>query len=416
MSIIREVFDVKQVHERCAGIDVHKKNVTVCAITPEETTTKTFGTTTRQLLEMMEWFTNLGIVDVAMESTGSYWKPLFNLLEERGFKPILVNARDVRNVPGRKTDVKDAEWLAQLMQHGLLKASFVPSRAQREERELTRYRRSLIEERAREVNRLQKVLEGCNIKLGNVATDVMGKSGRAILRALLAGENDPEVLAELARGRMRNKKDELAEAMEGTLGPHQRMLLTMQLNRIEEMDRLIEELDREVAKRMRPLDELIERLDEIPGVGRRTAEEVLAETGVDMGRFPTDRHLSSWSGLAPGNDESAGRRRSGRAPKGNPHVRRALVQAAQSAGRTKNTYLAAQLKRIQARRGRKRALVAVAHTILTIMYHMIKDGSRYEELGANFLDRINEEQTVRRAVQRLKALNYDVSLTKRKAA
>lgn len=407
---------MKQVYERCSGMDVHKKNVTVCAITPDETETRTYGTTTRRLQEMIDWLEAMGIRHVAMESTASYWKPIYNLLEARGFEVILVNAHHVKNVPGRKTDVKDAEWLAQLMQHGLLTASYVPSRDQRELRELVRYRRSLIDEQTREVNRLQKVLEGGNIKLGDVASDVMGKSGRAMLKAMLAGEDDPEVLAGLARGRLKSKKDLLIEALEGLLGAHQRMMLRMQLERIEALERHIEELDQEVAQRMRPLDNLIHRIDEIPGVGRRSVEDLLAEIGTDMSRFARDRNLASWVGIAPGNDQSAGKRRSGRTSKGNPHARRTLVQCAHSAARTKNTYLSAQFKRIAARRGAKRAAVAVGHTILTIIYHMIKDGTDYYDLGADHLDRINEEQAVKSAVQRLKALNYDVQLTRTTAA
>lgn len=402
---------MKRVYERCAGIDVHKKNLTVCAITPEKTDTKTFGTTTRQIIHMIEWLGDLGIRHLAMESTGSYWKPIYNLLEVHEFDEILlVNAKHVKNVPGRKTDVKDAEWLAQLMQHGLLTGSFVPSRDQREFRELVRYRKTLIDERAREANRLQKILEGCNIKLGDVATDVTGKSGREILKALVSGVRDTEKLADMAKGRLRNKREQLVEALEGMIGPHQRMMLQIQLGRIEELDRHIETINREVEERMRPFESTISALDEIPGVGERTAQEVLAEIGTDMSQFPTHGHLASWCGMCPGNHQSAGKRQSGRTSKGNPHVRRALVQAAHSAARTRNTYLSAQFKRISARRGAKRAAVAVGHSILVAMYYMIKDGTTYNELGGMYLDQINTEETISRAVKRIQALGFDVSI------
>lgn len=403
---------MKRVHERCAAMDVHKKSVTACAITPEGREIKSFGTMTRPLKEMIGWLEAKGIRHVAMESTGAYWKPIYNLLEERGFELMLVNAQHVKNVPGRKTDVKDAEWLAELLQHGLLKGSFVPSREQRELRELIRYRRSLIEEQAREANRVQKVLEGANIKLGDVATDVLGKSGRAMLKAMVEGEDDPEALARLAFGKLKRKEAELKEALYGAMGPHQRMMLKMQLEHIEALESHIRELDREVEERMRPFEEILERLEEIDGLGRRSSEEILAEIGVDMSRFPTHAHLCSWAGMSPGNNESAGKRKSGRTTKGNPHLRRTLVQAAHSAARTKGTYYSALYKRIAGRRGSKRAAVAVGHSILVTVYHMIKKGTRYYDLGGDYFNKINETRTVKRAVERLESLGYEVTLQK----
>jgi len=399
-------------YERCCGLDVHKKSVTACFLGPEGKETRSFRTMTRDLLELAEWLVERGCTHVAMESSGVYWKPIFNLLEGLEMTVWVVNARDVQNVPGRKTDMKDAEWLATLLRHGLLRPSYIPDRPQRELRELVRYRRSLIEERAREVSRLQKVLEGANIKLGDVVSDVMGKSARAMLEELAAGETDPARLAERAQGRLQAKREDLVEALRGLMGPHQRELLAMQLEHIGFLEAQIEKLDRAIAERMRPFEEALEAVDEIPGVGRRTAEEVLVETGTDMGVFPTAAHLASWAGLCPGNHESAGKRMSGRTRKGNPYLRRALVEAARAASHTKGTYLAAQYHRLAARRGAKRAAVAVAHTILVIIYHLLKHGTRYRDLGADYFERLNEQTIVRRSVQRLEALGYRVTVEK----
>ena len=397
-------------YERCGALDVHKKLVVACVATPEGKETKTFGTMTSELLELADYLVSKGCTHVAMESTGVYWKPIYNILEGTGIEVLVVNARDIKAVPGRKTDVKDAEWICDLLRHGLLRGSFIPDRPQRELRELVRYRKELVRERAREVNRLQKVLEGANIKLGDVATDVMGKSGQAMIEALVVGETDPELLASLAKGRLKKKSEQLASTLRGLIGPHQRMILGAQLEHIRFLDKQIERLNREVEERMRPFDQAVEAIDEIPGIGRRIAEEVLAETGTNMDQFPSAGHLASWAGLCPGNNESAGKRKSGRTRHGNPHLRQALVEAAQAAAHTKDTYLSAQYHRIAARRGAKRAAVAVAHSMIVIIYHMLREGTAYQDLGSNHFDELNRNATVRRAVKRLEALGYKVTL------
>jgi transposase len=399
------------VYDRCAGLDVHKKSVVVCVVTPELKKTRTFGTMTNELIEMREWLTNQEVTHVAMESTGIYWKPIYNLVESSGIQMLLVNARHIKAVPGRKTDVKDAEWIADLLRHGLLRPSYVPDRTQRELRELVRYRRSLIQERADVANRIQKVLEGANIKLSSVATDVLGVTGRAMLKAISEGVDDPDQLLTLIRGRLNSKKAALREAIEGLIGPHQRMMLKSQLRHLSFLEAEIQSVNEEIAKRMASLEAVIVRLDAIPGVGRRVAEDVLAEIGSDMHQFPTARHLASWAKVCPSNNESAGKRLSGVTGKGNRWLRSALVEAAWMASRSKDTYLAAQFKRIASRRGAKRAALAVAHTILVIIYHMISSGHCYDELGGAFFDRRNVQRVVRKSVARLEDLGFRVSLT-----
>ncbi|MBO8161838.1 MAG: IS110 family transposase, partial [Thermosipho sp. (in: Bacteria)] len=319
-------------------------------------------------------------------------------------------AQHIKAVPGRKTDVKDAEWIADLLQHGLLKGSYIPTREQRELRELVRYRKSLINERTREVNRLQKVLEGCNIKLSSVISDIMGVSGRSMLEAIINNVDDPKLLSQLAKGRMKNKRKELERALHGLVGPHQRMLLSVQLKHIDFLEEQIAMLDQEIGERLRPFEEDLELIDTIPGVGRRTAETIIAEIGTDMDRFPTDAHLASWAGMAPGNNESAGKRKSGRTNKGNKALRTALVEVARAASKIKNTYLSAQYHRIAARRGKNRAAVAVGHTILTIVYHILKRRQPYIELGADYFDRCKKKVVVKNALKRLEALGYKVTL------
>ena len=376
---------------------------------------RTFGTMTDDLLALVDWVVAAGCTHVAMESTGSYWKPLYNLLEGV-LEVLVVNAARIKAVPGRKTDVRDCEWIADLLRHGLLQASFIPDRPQRELRELTRYRASLVHERAAQVNRVQKVLEGANIKLAAVATDIMGVSGRDMLAALIGGTADAATMAQFARGRMREKIPQLEKALAGTFGTHQRFLIAQQLAHIDFLDALIERVSAQIAERVRPFEEFIALLDTITGIGRYTAEVLVAEIGVDLRRFPSAAHLCSWAGVAPGNNESAGKRKSGKTRKGSPWLRAALVEAAHAAGRTPHTYLGAQYRRLVARKGKKRAAVAVAHSILTIVYHVLTDREPYADLGGDYFDRRDQQAVQRHLVHRLEALGYTVSLQPKEAA
>jgi transposase len=401
-------------YERCCGVDVHKRTVVACLLTPggdgqPGKEMRTFGTMTADLVALSDWLAAAGSTHVAMEATGAYWKPIYNLLEDR-FVVLVVNAAHIKAVPGRKTDVRDAEWIADLLRHGLLRPSFIPDRPQRELRELTRYRTTLVHERANEVNRLQKVLEGANIKLASVATDILGKSGRDILEALVAGTVDAAALAQLARGRLREKIPQLEQALAGQFSAHQRLLIAQQLAHIDFLEASLECLSAEIGERLRPCEPEQGWLQTIPGGGRRTAETLLAEIGADLSRFPTARHLASWAGLCPGNDESAGKRRSGRTRKGSPWLRTALVEAAQAAARTKDTYLATQYRRLAARRGAKRAAVAVAHTLLVMVYALLTQRTTYHELGAQYFDDRDRQAVERRLVHRLEALGYTVFL------
>lgn len=400
---------MRVLHERCCGLDVHKKTVAACVITPEGQETRTFSTMTNDLLRLADWLRENGITHVAMESTGVYWKPIYNLLEDE-FTLLVVNAHHIKSVPGRKTDVKDAEWIADLLRHGLIKGSFIPDRPERELRELVRYRRSLIQQRSQVINRIQKVLEGANIKLSAVASDVVGVSGRAMLEAMVSGTQDAQALAALAKGSLRHKRDALEQALHGLMGAHQRMMLQSHLRHLDFLDQEITRLDGEVAERMRPFEQDIQRVDAIPGLGRRLIEQVFAEIGLDMSRFPSAGHLSSWARICPGNNESAGKRHSGRTGHANPWLRSSLVEAAWAAVRTRETYLSAQYHRIAARRGKKRAIVAVAHSILVIIYHMLRDHADFQELGGNYFDQRHHVQTTRRAVNRLQRLGYKVTL------
>jgi transposase len=364
---------------------------------------------TDELLTLADWLAAADCTHVAMESTGVYWQPIYNLLEDR-FQLLLVNARHIKAVPGRKTDVRDCEWLADLLRHGLLKPSFVPERPQRELRELTRYRLAMVQARTAEANRLQKTLESANIKLAAVATDILGASGRQMLNALVAGTTNPETLAEFAKGALRSKIPQLQQALVGRVGAHQRFLIAEHLAQLDSLEASIARVSTEIAERLRPLQETIARLDTIPGIGCYLAEALVAEIGTDMTRFASAAHLASWAGMCPGNNESAGKRRSGKTRKGNPWLRALLVQAAHAAARRKNTYFAAQYARLAARRGKKRAAVAVGHTILIVAYHVLQRGTEYQELGPHWFDQQDRHAVERRLVRRLEALGHKVTL------
>ena len=327
-----------------------------------------------------------------------------------GFTLLLANAHHIKAVPGRKTDVRDCEWIADLLRHGLIRGSFVPPRPQRELRELTRYRTSLVRERAAEVNRLQKSLEGANIKLASVVTDILGKSGREMLEALIAGSTDAAAMAQLARKRMRQKLPELEKALSGTVGPHQRFLFAQQLKHIDFLNEAIDQVSLEIEERLRPFEECLQRLDEIPGIAQRAAECLVAEIGTDVAPFPSPGHLASWAGMCPGNNESAGKRRSGRTRKANPWLRATLVEAANAAIRKRNTYLAAQYHRLVVGLGHKKAVMAVAHSILVIIYHMLQRGSSYQDLGYLYFDQQNRQSAERRLTRNLERLGYKVML------
>lgn len=430
---------MRMVYERCAGLDVHKRTVVACRLRLNEQgvieqEVHTFGTMTGELLLLVDWLLAWEVSQVAMESTGEYWKPVYNLLEGN-VTVLLVNAQHVKHVPGRKTDVQDAQWLAELLSYGLLKASFIPPKPQRELRDLTRYRTTLVEERARLVNRIQKLLESANIKLASVATDVLGVSGRRMLAALVAGQRNPEVLADLAKGRLRNKLPELQKALTGVVGEHHRYLLAQQLAHIDFLDEQIDDFAQEIARRLAQMSvppppptptagddaeqpdapaltwqQAVTLLDTAPGVDQKAAQAVLAEIGINMRQFPSPDHLAAWAGLAPGNHQSGGKRYASRIRQGNRSLRTTLIQIAWAAVRKKGTYLSALYSRLAVRRGKKRAIVAVAHRLLISFFHMLDKHQPYQDLGADYFDQRTKTIKVDRLLRLLNKLGYAAAI------
>jgi transposase len=403
------------VHGRCCGLDVHQKTVVACVLLTESEGVvrkhvRTFGTMTSDLLALNDWLNALAIEQVALESSGVYWRPVFNLLEA-DHEVLLVNAAHMKAVPGHKTDVKDAEWIADLLRHGLLQASFIPPRPVRELRELTRYRQALLHERTQQVNRLHKLLETANLKLGAVATDILGRSGRDMLEAILAGETDPGVLAELARGRLRAKLPALRAALDGRVQAQHRLLLRHILVHLDFLEAQLSELTIEIEATLAPLAEATQLLETIPCIGHSAATAIVAEIGADMSRFPSAQHLASWAGVCPGNKQSGGKRLSGQTTHGNPWLRAILGEVAWSIAHTSGTYLAAHYHRLARRCGKHKAIVAVAHKLLTIVYHLLRERRPYEDLGQEYFERLDATRLQRRYLRGLEQLGYSVALT-----
>jgi transposase len=405
---------MEQLIERCCGLDVHQASLTACMRVPNHEghmveVVRTFGTTTPDLIALSDWLMGLGVTHLAMESTGVYWKCVYYVLEG-DFELLLVNAAHVKHVPGRKTDTIDAAWIAQLLAHGLLRASFVPPKPIRELRDLTRYRKALINERTRQINRVHKVLEDAGVKLATVASDVMGVSGRAMMQTLISGQGEPEVLAELAKGRLRRKLPELRKALTTRFRDHHAFLLGRMLAHVEDLEADIEAITARVEAAIAPFARQVELLITIPGVGQRSAEVILAEIGSDMAQFPTAAHLASWAGICPGQRESAGKRKSGKTRRGSAVLRTTLIECAHAAARTKATYLSARFVHVMRRRGKKKAIVAVAHDILVTAWHLLSRDQPYCDPGPTVLQERTAEQVRRRAVRQLERLGHTVTL------
>jgi transposase len=414
LDAVQEEEPMQVVHASCAGLDVHKETVSACVSVYQADGSKrrevrVFGTFTSDLLSLADWLKQQGVTQVAMEATGVYWRPVWAVLEGQ-IEQMLVNPQHIKAVPGRKTDVKDSEWIADLLQHGLLKGSFVPPTPIQDLRDLTRYRAELRQAQTRVANRIQKFLEQANVKLASVASDVLGVSGRQMLEAIIGGQESPRQLAELAKGRLRTKIPELIRALEGRVRDHHRFMLGEYLDEWDMLGQRISRIEAEIDKRIGPFELAVTLWKSIPGVDQVTACSLVAEIGVNMSQFPTARHLASWAGVCPGNHESGGKRKSGKTRQGNRWLRRTLCQAAWATTRKKNCYLSAQFKRLAARRGVKRAVMAVAHTLLIIAYTMLKTGKRYHELGGNYLEQINKDQLQRYFIKRLQRLGLKVTV------
>ena len=395
------------VYSCCCGIDVHKKMIVACLNKSGKRVLRQFGTMTNELKELCDWLMESGCEKIAMESTASYWKPLYNLFEITGLECMVVNAAHMKGLPGRKTDMKDAEWISDLLRHGLLKASFIPDRGQRELREISRYRKSLVEERARELNRLQKMLESANIKLGCVVKNINGKSSRQLLDQIIANKSlSEEEISGLVYGGVRKKLDQIVLAIDGVTTPLQRRLLAQVVDHIDDMTRRISALDALILDYMKHYEYAIALLDALPGIARRSAETIISEIGVDMSRFPSAAHLCSWAGICPGNNESAGKRYSGRTTKGNQTLKSTLVECAKSARNVRSSFFSAQYQRISIRRGKNRATVAVAHSMLIAIYHVLRDGVPFVDLGSDFYAKFNREKKITACLKKLRDLGW----------
>jgi transposase len=402
---------MQTVYERCCGIDVHKKLIVACFRNGNKAELRKFDTLTCNIKELGNWLLDNGCQMVAMESTGVYWKPIYNILELLNLDVIIVNAHHMKCVPGRKTDIKDAEWIADLLQHGLLKASYIPDKEQREFREIVRYRKSQVEERSRELNRLEKILEGANIKLSSFVSDLTGVSSRKLIEQSLVGEVNQENIGDLIHFSMQSKKSELLQAMDGIFSSIQKQLVKAILDHIDDMTKRIKNLDDIINNQMKGYEDAIKMLDELPGIGKRSAEVIVAEIGIDMNRFPSAGHISSWSGLCPGNNESAGKRKSGKTNKGNKNFKSTLIQCAKAAQKNKESFFYAQYQRLVVRHSANRATVAVAHSMLIAIYHMLKDNIPFKDLGKDYYTKFNAESKAKYYMKKLQELGMSVPVS-----